>query len=543
MSAWQASPAATTRPARPKLVVGIVIDQMRYDYLTRFWNELGEGGFKRLIREGTQFRSMHYNYVPTATGPGHAAIWTGAYPATSGITNNDFFDRELGKKVYCVEDPNVTPVGSDAEEGRRSPHRLLVTTIGDELKLATNEQARVYAVSLKDRASVLPGGHMADGAYWFDYESGRFITSSFYEPTLPSWVVAYNDRHRAEALLAQPWTLRDPAATYTHSRADDNAFEEPLPGETAPVFPHDLAAVSARMAAAGKERYDILATSPWGNTLVREMAEAALEHTDLGRDDTPDVLAISFSSTDYVGHRFGPASREIEDIYRRLDDDLTRLLTTIDRCVGLDHTVVFLTADHAVAYNAKYLRSLGLNTARTLDAKAFRTGIEGALVARYGADSKSWVAEVLKGQIVLDRTRIRAAGQDLAAVQQALKAYLLELPGLLDVVTAAELQGGAGTDGLRQLVRNGAHATRSGDVFCLFDSGSVFGYDRGGASHSEPYAYDTHVPFLLRGPRIAAGAEIYDRVVITQIAPTLAALLDINEPSAALEGPLPVFGR
>ncbi|MCF3651563.1 alkaline phosphatase family protein [Synoicihabitans lomoniglobus] len=531
-------------PTRPRLVVGIVVDQMRYDYLTRFAEAFGEEGFKRLQREGTQFRSMHYNYVPTSTGPGHAAIWSGAYPAVSGIANNEFFDRELGREVYCVEDDSVSSVGTTAADGQRSPHRLLVTTVGDELKLATNERAQVIAISLKDRASVLPGGHFADAAYWMDVTSGRFVTSSYYAKSLPDWVQAYNEGGRVAELAATPWTLRDAAATYTESLPDDNPFEEPLPGETAPVFPHDIARAIALSSEGDKDHFKPFATSPWGNVAVRELAQAALEHTTLGRDDVPDVLAVSFSSTDYIGHRFGPTSLEVEDTYRRLDDDLAQLLDTIDRTVGLEHTVVFLTSDHGVAFNSAFLRSRGMASARTLNKKTFRTGVEKALTAHYpSVSAASWVLADYKGNVVLDRPAIRAAGEELEEVSEFLRDYLLEQDGVIDVVTAAELAESAAHDGYRALMRRGTHAIRSGDVLTLFTPGSVFGYDRGGASHSQPFSYDTHAPFLISGPGIAAGAEIYERVAITQIAPTISALLKINEPAGAFEGPLPIFER
>ncbi|WP_221031169.1 alkaline phosphatase family protein [Actomonas aquatica] len=527
---------ASAKP--PRLVVGIVVDQMRYDYLTRFQGALGEGGFKRLMREGTQFRSMHYNYAPTGTGPGHAAIWSGAYPATSGISNNDFYDHQLGHEVYCVEDASVTPVGTDAEEGRRSPHRLLVTTVGDELKLATNNRAKVLAISLKDRASVLPGGHFADAAFWFDATTGRFVSSSHYLEELPYWVSDYNGSGRADALMHKPWVLRDEAATYTESLPDDNPFEEPFKGTAAPVFPHDLSAVTPDP----REPFKPLATSPWGNVMVRELAQAALEHTDIGRDDTPDVLAVSFSATDYIGHRFSPTSLEVEDTYRRLDDDLAALLETIDATVGLEHTVVFLTSDHGVSFNSSFLRSRGMASARTLDKGAFLSGINAALAEHYSAvDTSTWVAELYKGQIVLDRRAIRVAGYDLEEVSEVLRDRLLEMDGVVDAMTAAELREGALQSGYRALLRRGAHRTRSGDVFAVFAPGSVFGYAHGGAGHSEPFSYDTHAPFLIAGPGIAAGAEVYERVAITQIAPTISALLKINEPAGAFEGPLPLF--
>lgn len=530
--------ASASASPRPKLVVGIVVDQMRYDYLARFGSEFGEDGFKRLQRSGTTFHAMNFNYVPTATGPGHAAIWSGAYPAVSGIGNNDFYDRHLEKMVYCVEDPDVLPIGSEAEEGKRSPHRMLVTTLGDELKLMTNQRSRVVGISLKDRSAILPAGHTADGAFWFDYGSGRFITSSFYATALPDWVAAYNERHRADDLLQQTWELRDAESTYVNSRADDSPFEHPFVGKSSAVFPHDIPALVAQNGGE-KARYKILTISPWGNTLVRELAEEALRETDLGRDDVPDVLAVSFSSTDYVGHRFGPASREVEDTYRRLDDELAQLFQTIDETVGWDNVVVFLTADHAVSYNPAYLRSLRIGSAYSLVGAEMRQGIEQAIAGRYGAGP--WVTAFYKGQVFLDRAKLREAGWDLPAVQGFVRDYMLEFEAVADAVTATDLSRAGAEDGFRVLMRHGAHPTRSGDVFCRFTAGTIFGYGNGGSSHGEAYTYDTQVPFIIAGPGLRTGEQHFERAVITQIAPTLAAALRITAPSGSFEGPLPIF--
>lgn len=529
-------------PPRPRLVVGIVVDQMRYDYLTRFDAHFSEGGFKRLQRRGTHFRSLHFDYVPTATAPGHAAVWTGAPPSISGIANNDFYDRARDEMVYCVADETVEPVGTRSRVGRRSPKNLLVSTVGDELKLATNDRAQVITISLKDRASILPGGHFADGAYWLHARHGLFVTSSYYEEELPEWVEDYNARGRVAELYAQPWTLRDEASTYTESLPDDNPFEEPFPGEAAPVFPHDFAKVTEALGE-GASAHRYFSATPGGNVVVREMAEAALRHTELGRDDVPDILAVSFSATDVIGHRFGPNSLEIEDTYRRLDDDLARLLETIDQEVGLDKTVVFLSSDHGVSHNAAYLRSRGMSSAYTLDRDRFRDGIVEALVGTYGEQSRDWVAGVLGSQVVLDRSRIRAAGETLAAVQNSVRDHLLEHEAVVDAVTATELSAGGGVDGFKALIRRGAHATRSGDVYCQFTPGTVFGYAKGGAGHGDAFSYDTHAPFLICGPGIPVGEEIFERVTITQIAPTISALLRINEPAGAFSGPLPLFGE
>ena len=310
----------------PKLVVGIIVDQMRYDYLTRFYGQFGDDGFKRLINEGFNCKNNHFNYAPTTTGPGHTSVYSGTTPATHGVIANNWYNKTTGKDVYCAGDDKYASVGTEADAGKMSPHRMVVTTVTDQLRLATQMKGKTIAVAIKDRGAVLPGGHTANAAYWYHGdEEGKFITSTFYMPKLPKWVDEFNTSNAAEK-YKKPWSTLKPIGSYLESGNDDNIYEGLFEGEKSSVFPHDLPKL---WDANGK--FSILSVTPFGNSLTADFAIAALQGENLGSDDTTDFLAVSFSSTDYVGHKYGVNSKEIEDVYLRLDEDLARLLDALDK--------------------------------------------------------------------------------------------------------------------------------------------------------------------------------------------------------------------
>jgi predicted AlkP superfamily pyrophosphatase or phosphodiesterase len=341
---------------KPKLIVGIVIDQMRYDYLAKYYNKFSENGFKKLLTQGFNCKNTNYNYAPTYTGPGHASIYTGTTPSFHGIIGNDWFVIDSGRVIYVTDDPTVQTVGSaSTKAGKMSPHNMLASTIGDELRLYSNLKSKVISVSLKDRAAILPGGHLSNGSYWFDSGSGNFITSTFYKKELPQWVTDFNVQHLSDKYLSQPWNTLLPIEQYTESAEDDNHYEGLYKGETKPVFPHNLPAMFS------KTDYEVLLSTPFGNTIVKDIALAALKSENLGKGDNTDFLAISFSSTDYIGHMMGPQSIELEDTYLRLDRDLAEIITYLEKKYGKDNFLLFLTADHAVAYVPQELMDLKMN--------------------------------------------------------------------------------------------------------------------------------------------------------------------------------------
>ena len=315
---------------QPKLVVGIVVDQMRYDYLYSFSNKYGNGGFRRLLNDGFLCKNAQYNYVPTFTGPGHASIYTGTTPAIHGIAANEWYDKKTKKEIYCTQDKNVKPVGSTSDAGLMSPANLDATTVGDEIKIASNNKAKVVGISLKDRSSILPAGHAADGAYWFDGSTGNFITSTFYRNELPKWLNDFNDKKLAKHYLEKGWNALLPIDKYTESLPDENAFEKAPNKKDKPVFPYDF------KKQLDENKFDIIRSTPWGNSLTKDIAIAAIEGEDLGGDTICDMLCISFSSTDYVGHSFGPKSIELEDTYIRLDIECKRPRTRAGMSITLN---------------------------------------------------------------------------------------------------------------------------------------------------------------------------------------------------------------
>ncbi|HEY5823458.1 MAG TPA: alkaline phosphatase family protein, partial [Cyclobacteriaceae bacterium] len=338
---------------RPKLVVGIVVDQMRQEYLYRFDSKFGKGGFKRIIGDGFMLKNAHYNYVPTETGPGHASVYTGTTPAIHGIVANEWYDRALKKEVNCVSDDKQKTIGSESKAGEISPWRNLATTITDELELATQRRAKVIGISIKDRGAVLPAGHIPDGAYWYDPLNGNFITSTYYKAALPVWVDEFNKLKLPFKYLNQEWKTLLPIDQYKESGIDDSPYEGKFKGKERATFPYNLKELRTT-----NSPYDLVTVTPFGNDLLAEFATAALEGEELGKDDITDFLAISFSSTDKIGHFMGPNAVEVEDTYLRLDRTLEDLLNTLDSKVGKGNYTVFLTADHGVAEVPQYMTDL-----------------------------------------------------------------------------------------------------------------------------------------------------------------------------------------
>ena len=518
-------PAST----KPKLMVGIMVDQMRPDYLTRFYDQFGNDGFKRLLREGFQCRNTHYNYIPTVTGPGHSSVYTGTTPRYHGIVGNSWYDRRLRHDVYCTDDTTVQLVGTTTKSMGVSARNQLSTTLGDELKMTYGGRSRVLALSMKDRAAALPAGHMADGAYWFDTNTGNFISSTYYVPQLPAWVQAFNAQKKADAYRQQTWApLRGPEA-YLNSLPDSNRYERIFKGKTAATFPYDMAVLSPLNSAA----YESIYTSPFGNSLLTDLTMAALEHTDLGRDDVPDLLAISYSSPDAVGHTFGPLSKEENDLYLRLDLEIARLLQALDKTVGKGNYTVFLTADHGASEVTRYLADHQLPVS-TFDRGAVYQAAGAYLTEQLGTGQ--WLEVERNNTYHLNRPLLAQRKLELSRVQNLLADFLREQPGIAQVNTTTQLLNGGYTTGLEAMLRAGLYYPRFGDV--RYELLPGYTGDLGvGASHGTGYAYDTHVPLLWWGAGISAGTS-YHYQTITDIAPTAAMLLDSKLPSACTGQPI-----
>ena len=504
---------------RPKLVVGIVVDQMKMEYLYRFSDDFSPNGFKRLMEKGFVFHNANFNYMPTYTGPGHAAIYTGTTPSVNGIVGNDWYNRKLGKSMYCTDDAAVKTVGDGtAKEGAMSPKNLLSTTITDELRLGTNFQGKVIGMSLKDRGAILPAGHFANWAFWYS-GTGSFISSTFYGATLPDWVTEFNNEKNYMSYINKGWSLLKPAADYNESLPDDNPYEGKLYNSDKPVFPYNLKAMYDKHGA------EVMRSTPFGNDLLADFAKKAIEKEALGKDNITDFLTVSFSSTDYVGHILGPRSMELQDTYLRLDLTIADFLNYLDKTVGKDNYLLFLTADHACAENAAHLRDNKYNV-KNVPSKDISKAIKEFSTATFG---ENLVIEYSNFNVYFNKDVIKSKGLELAKVKQTFKDFLMTQEQVKRVYTEEEILASTGNDYYLNFINNGYDVSQNGDLVVL-DKPGYIEYGATGTSHGTPYAYDTHAPLVFYGWKIKPG-ESFDKKEITQIAPTLAFKLKLELPN------------
>lgn len=521
-----------TGVSRPKLVVGIVVDQMRWDYLVRYYDNYCDGGFRRLLNEGFSCDNNQINYIPTVTAIGHSAVYTGSIPSIHGIAGNNFYKN--GAPTYCTDDATVRGVGSDSKAGLMSPRNLLVTTVGDELRLATNFRSKVVSVSLKDRASILPGGHSANGAYWFDDATGRFITSTYYMTDLPKWVKDFNSKDLARKYLSQKWTTLLSADTYIQSTADDTPYEKSQIEGARPTLPLDLPAIFA------KKGYEAIRVSPFGNSLTLDLAKAALEGEQLGRGTETDMLTVSLSSTDYIGHQFAVNAIETEDAYLRLDRDLADFLSALDNAVGKGNYLVFLTADHAGAHNWGFLNDHNI-PAGGWDNAALKTALNKQLAEAFST-TEPLVNDVMNYQVFLNHKNIAAAGLDLQRVKQYVIDELKNDSVFAYVVDMDRLAEAPVPEPIRTRAINGYNRFRSGDIQLIMQPGYYSG-GVGGTDHGVWNPYDAHIPLLFMGWGVKHGRTMAP-TAMTDIAPTVCALLSIQMPNGCVGNAiLPVLGE
>lgn len=500
---------------RPKLVVGIVVDQMRYEYIPRFWSKYGDDGFKRLVNQGYSFTNNHFNYFPTYTGPGHAAIYTGATPSVNGIVGNSWYQRSDKAGMYVVSDTTVQTVGGDGDA--RSPVNLLSTTVTDELKKA-NKESKVIGISIKDRGAVLPAGHLGDGAFWYDDDTGHFVTSTWYADALPDWITAFNEKNLAQEYAGRSWEPLMDISEYTESNIDDSAYEGTFGEEEAPVFPHGMDGSLSR-----------IQSSPYGNTLVAALGKAAVEGEQLGRDSITDFLAVSFSSTDYVGHKFGPNSIELEDTYLRLDRDIADLLSYLDKEVGKGNYMVFVTSDHGVVDVPAALDDQGL-PGGNFDSDTALDSLQNYLTTEFGKGE--WIESYGNQQVYLNRDVVQEQEISLEIIQHEAARFLRRFKGVASTNTAYNLETEGYSEGLQAMYRRGHYSSRSGDVYIQLAPGWLDSSSEVGTSHGSPYNYDTHVPLVFYGWNIPQGSSSR-KTVIPQIAPTVSNMLQIELPSGS----------
>jgi predicted AlkP superfamily pyrophosphatase or phosphodiesterase len=519
--------AKPTALARPKLVVGIVVDQMRYDYLYRYYDQYVEGGFKRMMNEGFNCRNNHYSYAITVTAAGHASVYTGSVPAINGIVGNDWHDKISDRGVYCVEDSTVTTVGStNGSVGKMSPRNLLVSTVSDQLRIATNFRNKTISVSIKDRGAILPGGHTANGAYWFDSKTGNWVTSTYYMNDLPQWAKDYNAKKMPSEYLKKGWQLLLPADQYTQSSPDDVPWEGKLPGAAKPVFPYELAGLAG-------DAFGVVTNTPWGNTITKEMAIAAVKGENLGKGKDTDFLAISFSTPDKIGHSVGPNAVEQQDDFLRLDREFADLFNFLDGHVGKGEYTVFLTADHGVVDVPGFAKEHKL-PAGLVDRKLVTAAVKNSLSEAFGDDK--YVIATDNNQLYFDHSLLRKKKLKIADIHSVLRDALLKVPGIADVLDLTDMGKAPLNTYQLELFKNNVHAKRSGDIQIISEPGWFYGSSTG-TSHGTPYNYDTQVPFVIFGWGINKG-ETLKRTSVSDIAPTVASLLHILPASGNIGTPV-----
>lgn len=508
--------------ARPKLVVGLVVDQMRWDYLYRYYNRYTNGGFKRLINEGFSAENTYIPYTPTYTACGHTCIYTGSVPAIHGIIGNDWYDAETKKNMYCTEDTSVVTVGSTpSSEGNMSPKNMLSNTITDELRIATNFKGKVIGISLKDRGSILPAGHAANAAYWYQGSTGNWITSSYYMNEVPTWIADYNKLKLANKFYAKNWETLYPIDTYVNSTADEQAYE----GKSS-TFPHSLAQFTGK-------NYDAIRSTPYGNTITLDLAKLAILSEDLGKDNITDFLAVSCSATDYVGHQYGPNSIETEDTYLRLDKDFEEFFNYLDTQVGKGNYTIFLTADHGAAHVPGFMQKnklpAGVVSDRDIAAK-----LNGYLNEKFKVNNL--VLRSMNNQIIFDHDKTDKVDVSFDVIKSASIDFLKKLDGFANVVDISRISQATLPEVQKKMITNGYNAKRSGDLYYILNP-NWFNGSSTGTTHGNWNPYDAHIPLVFMGWGIKPGASNKTHYM-TDIAPTLAALLHIQMPNGNVGEPI-----
>ena len=513
----------------PKLVVGIVIDQMRFDYLYRFRNNYGSTGFNRLLNEGTNFTYAHFNYVPTYTGPGHASIYTGTVPYYHGIIGNDWYDKSNAKMINCTQDAAVKGLGYDNYAGHMSPKKLLTTTITDQLKSSTNNLSKVFSVSLKDRASILPGGHSADAAYWYESETGRFITSTYYMNQLPDWVIKFNEKKLPDYYLSKEWDLSKPIEAYYINSPDNAPYEPDLFKEGKTTFPHKFDNISA------KSKYNIFRNTPFGNQIIVDFVKDILVNENLGKNIQTDFLAISFSSTDYIGHQYGPNSVEVEDTYIKLDEQLSELLSALDKQVGKDNYLLFLTADHGVDEVPAFLQKIKI-PAGYINTYIIYDSLKAFSKRKY--NNENLLDNFSNMQFYLNYKLIKKNKLNSSEILSDFSGYLYTTFDEISLVqTREQLINLSPERNTTNLILNGFNIKRSGDLYIELIPNYISGGVNDRTTHGSIYSYDTHIPLIFYGWKIPQ-REINRPVYIVDIASTIANLLHITEPDGCIGIPI-----
>lgn len=517
---------------QPDLVLMITVDQLRGDFARRIEDRLAPNGFRYLFEHGTVYLNAHYSHLLTSTAVGHAALMTGANTPQHGMAGNEWFDLSTGRAMYNTEDRDHPMLGEPEipSEGR-SPRNLLSPTIADQLVASSEGKSRIFSASLKDRGAIIPAGQSGK-AFWYSKTTGKFVTSSYYYPEYPEWVVRWNNAGHADQYMDQNWELLLERDRYVFHDRDDRWFEKPegLLGRT---FPHPLGNPDS------KAFYSSLRSTPMADQLLLSFVKEWIEAENIGSEGQTDLLAVSFSATDYVGHDFGPNSLEAEDNLIRLDRTLQELFRFLERRVGLDRTLVVLASDHGVAPAPERMARLGTEAQR-LHPVQFMQRANASLRARFEIDSDLAIA-FFKPGIYLDDSRLEALGLDLVDVERALAAEFIQMPGFSAAYSRSDLLAGRLPDTDRvNMVAQSIHSNRSGHVILVQDPFWFLSSEPedNAATHGSPYAYDTHIPVMIAGPGIIR-QRVIARVDPRGLAPTVCKYLGITSPSDATGQILP----
>ena len=506
---------------RPKLVVGLMVDQMRWDFLYRYYDRYGQNGFRRLLRVGFASEQTFIPDAQTVTAAGHASVYTGSVPAINGIMGNEWYERSIGRTMYCVEDPSVKTIGGSDNAPPMSPRNLWSTTISDEIRLGTNMRSKVIGIAIKDRGGILPAGHAANAAYWYDNLSGNWVTSTYYMPEVPGWVKRFNGRKVTDSLYRLGWQTLYPLSTYVQSDKDNVPYEGKFGFEQAPVFPRDFSSLVGK-------NYGIIAATPHGNTLTLQFARTALLEEGLGRDAFTDVLAVSLSSPDYIGHQFGPNSIEIEDTYLRLDRELGDFFDFLDRQVGKGQWTFFITADHGVA-NVPGFMAANKIPKRTISFPL--AAMNQALQKKFGV-ARNLIEATGNYQVYLNHRLIDSVGLGRDNVASFLIDYLNRDSSVLVAFSNASIAAANLPTEVRERFQQGYNAKRAGDIQVILKPGIFYGGNTG-TTHGSWYPYDAHIPLVFMGWGIRPG-KLYRTTYMTDIAATLAAMLKVQQPDGCI---------
>ncbi len=520
-------------PEKPKLVIGIVVEQLRYDHLEQYRNRLAENGIRLLLNEGTYYQNASYEYMLTQSAPGHATISTGAEPSVHGITSDSWYVSLRNELIYSTADNSEGSVGGSFESGLRSPVNLLASTFSDELKMATNGQARVFSVGMKDNSAILSAGHSADAAYWYDNSTGTWMTSTYYRDSLPDWINDFNASGYSDTYLNGSWTLIRPVEDYIDCVPDSNSFEAGFEGVN--YFPYDLKDLSTKRKLLTKERdYSLLEEVPFGNSLTNQFAMKLIEKEELGVDDVTDFITICYSATDNIGHRFGPSSYEVADAVYRLDKDIAELLTFLNDKIGKRNILVYFTAAHGVSEIPDIRESYRIPSGYFIQNQAVQL-LRSYLNVLYGEGS--WVKGYSERQVFLNREFIEDAKIDLDDIRQKVARFMVQFTGVASAYPYSAFETNDFVDGNLSRISNSFSPKRSGDVILILNPGWVEKEDDHVTEHNSPYEYDTHVPLIWYGWS-ANRATVTRKVNLTDIAATLSSLLKVPYPNACTGEPL-----